>query len=278
MIGGGFIPLSGDYWQHTQNANQLDTDEGEIEISDVPVRVLQGCMLNADGITATSPTWARLGVVEARHYKEIINIARYNLGYRRFWRIEGTFRGVLYEDGAGLAPLSFHKTYQFADIPQPRNFILVPPLSIDLCKGHVKANFEEVTNPALTENFGPTLNRVINGLIAMVAAEFPGAVLQRYPPDPLMMKLTSTAGDTINTTANSMGEGNSPSLTLNTQFDDGGVHIAYMTIGTDILVNNIFEITINATSKDYTVTDAIEQSDGQQIGDTQEFNYIFKAQ
>lgn len=280
FIAGGFIPISGDYWQHTQDANQLDKDEGDIKISDVPIRVLQGCMLNADGVTATTPTWKRLGVTESRHYKEIVNIARYNLGWRRFWRIQGTFKGTLFQainDPLNLEPISFHKNYRFADITQPRDFILTCPLTIDLCKGHISASFEEVFNPALTTNYGADIYRVINALISIVATEF-GDTLQRYPPDKRMMKLISTAGDTVSASANANGAGNAPSFIVNTQMDDGGDHIAILTLDTDIEIGNIFSITINGVTESYEVIDIIEQSDGSQTGDTQEFNYIFRQQ
>lgn len=150
-IAGGFIPISGDYWQHTQDAEQLDIDDGEIKISDTIIRVLQGCMLNADGVTATTPTWYRQGVTESRHFKELVNIGRYNLGYRRFWHIEGSFSGVNYspvDDQLNIQPISFHKEYRFTDLTEPRDFILVPPLRINICTGVIKAQFEEIYKTA----------------------------------------------------------------------------------------------------------------------------------
>lgn len=281
FVAGGFIPISGDYWQHTQDANQIDKDEGEIQISDLPIRVLQGCILAADGITATTPTWFRFGVQEQRHYKEIVNLARYNLGYRRFWQLEGSFKGVLYEasnDLTVLPPISYHKTYQLSDVAQPRYMILVPPLTIDLCKGHIKATFEEVYNPTLISNYGADMYRVINALISMVATEFPGVTLQRYPPDKRMMKMFSAAGGTTSATANDGGAGNAPALTVNTQSDEGGFRVSVLTIGEDIALGNIFSITISGVTHSYTVIDILEQSDGTQPADKQEFNYIFKAQ
>lgn len=148
-IAGGFVPIRGDYWQHTQNANQLDKDEGDIKISDTITRVLQGCMFNLDGVTATAPTWYRYGEVMPgqKHFKELANLGRYNLGYRRFYRIEGTFTGITYaliDDPLTQRTLSYHKNYRFTDLAEPRDFILVPPLRMDLCTGEIKAVFEEV--------------------------------------------------------------------------------------------------------------------------------------
>lgn len=146
---GGYVPISGDYWQHTQNANQLDKDEGDITVSDTIIRVLQGCLLNPDG-TATTPNWYRQGITESRHFKELVNLTRYNLGYRRFYRIEGTFTGLLYSpvnDSLAYEPIGFHKNYLFADLSTPRQFILVAPLQMNLATGDIKATFEEVLNP-----------------------------------------------------------------------------------------------------------------------------------
>lgn len=280
FIAGGFIPISGDYWQHTQTPNQIDKDEGDIKISDVPIRVLQGCMLAADGVAATTPTWHRLGVSESRHYKEIVNLARYNLGYRRFLQLTGSFKGVLYEasnDLAVLPPISYHKNYRLADLTQPVDMILVPPLTIDLCKGHITATFEEVYNPSLTTNYGTNIYRVQNALIQMVLTEF-SFTLERYPPDPRLMKMISLAGDVVSANANANGAGNSPSFIVNTQSDDGGLHITVLTLDYDIAIGNIFSITLNGITESYEVIDIIEQSDGTQSGDTQEFSYIFKAQ
>lgn len=276
-VAGGYVPISGDFWQHTQNANQLDKDEGEIKISDTIIRVAQGCMLNADGLTATTPTWYRQGETESRHFKELVNLGRYNLGYRRFWSVEGSFTGLLYspvDDQLAFQPLAYHKNYQFADLPQVRQFILAPQLTMNLCTGNVKAIFEEVYNPALETNYGADYYRVSTAIITMVLAEF-GHTLARVPPQKTLFKLTSTAGDTVSASANANGAGNSPSFIVNTQFDDAGVHVSYLTLAEDIAIDNIFTLTINGVPHSYTVIDIVLQSDGTQPGDEQEFNYIF---
>lgn len=276
-VGGSYVPISGDFWQHTQNPGQIDKDEGETKISDAVIRVLKGCMFNADGVTATTPTWYRYGFPEVRHFKELVNLGRYNLGYRRFWRVEGTFCSLRYatHDNPEIQnPLSYHKTYRFMDLDQPRDFILVPPLRMDLCTGEIKPVFEEVYNPALTHEIGDRFDVVIQNLIAFVLAEF-GLVLQRYPPDPRTLKLTAAAGQVISASASDNGEGNAPSFIVNTQFDEGGDRIAILTIGEDIEVGNQFTITVAGVPETYEVESMVVQADGTQIGDTQEFNYIF---
>lgn len=276
-IAGSYVPITGDYWVQSQTAGQIDKDEGEVGISDAPIRVLQGCLFNSDGITATELTWYRYGVQESRHYKEIVNWARYNLGRRRYWQLDGSFKGIYYEasnDLTALAPISYHKNYRLQDPAQPRDMILVPPLTIDLCKGHIKAIFEEVINPALSTNYGADMYRVINGLINQVAVVH-GLVLERYPPDRRMMRLTSALGTTITSSANDGGAGNTPVLTVNTQSDLVSFHEAILTIGEDIEIGNTFTISVDGTPATYTVIDIIEQSDGTQPGDSSSFNYIF---
>jgi len=278
-VAGGFIPIKGDYWQHSQTAGQIDKDEGEIKTSDTITRVLQGCMFKMDGVAATDASWYRYGITEQRHFKELVNIGRYNLGYRRFWRIEGSFTGLQYstiDNPLIQNPLSYHKNYRFTDLPEPRDFILVPPLRMDLCTGVIKAIFEEVYNPALTTNHGAEMYRVIQGLQASVALLGVLYTLERYPPDPRMMKLISPSGDMVtDIIADDGGAGNAPSLIVNTQSTEGSTNVAIMTIGEDLAIGNSFYFKVGGQDVFYTVVDIIEQSDGTQTGDTQEFNYIF---
>lgn len=282
FVAGGYIPVVGDYFQNTSSLNQLDTNDEEVRNSDTIIRVLRGCMFNVDGVTATNPTWYRLGVTESRHFKELINIAQYNFGYRRFYRLEGPFTSLTYQPVNNLLaiqPIGYHKTYRFVTLKDGiQEFILMPQLRMNLCDGNIEAVFEEVLNPALTTNYGADLDRVINGLIAATPVFYPGATLERVPPDPTLLKLTSTAGDVISTSVDDGGAGNFPSLTVNTQFDDGGVHITYLTIGTDIAIGNEFVIVVAPGGTNdilYTVVDIIEQSDGTQPGISSGLKYIF---
>lgn len=281
-VAGGFIPIKGDYWQHSQDANQIDIDEGELKTSDTITRVLKGCMFNADGVSATTPTWYRYGLTESRHFKELVNISRYNLGYRRFWRVEGTYTGLLYSTIAEpliQKPISYHKTYRYTDLDglsAVRDFILTPPLRLDLCTGEIKTVFEEVYQPQLTTNHGAELDRVIYGLIEAVALLGALYTLERYPPDPRMLKLISPSGDTVtDVTVDDGGAGNAPSLVVNTQSNIGPNNVAIMTIGVDLAIGNSFYFKVGGQDVFYTVVDIIEQSDGTQLGDSQEFNYIF---
>lgn len=291
FVAGGYVPIEGDYWQHTQTANQLDKDEDDIEISDTIIRVLQGCFFNLDGLTATTPTWKRLGVTESRHFKEIINLARFNLGYRRFKRIEGAFVGLMYSQ-TGNQPLSYHKNYLFTNLPTPAQFILTAGMTMDLGTGEVKATFEEVLTPSLTENIGARMDTVINALIALIAGTsetdwdaaslaptsgtdgFP-PVLSTHPPDRRVMEMIVNTGENVAASANNNGVGNGPALTVNTQTDGGGIRSVIITIGEDIAVGNIYSFTIYGVTVSFEVVNLIVQSDGTQLSDTEVFNYIF---
>lgn len=295
FIVNGYVPVEGDYWQHNSNKNQLDADAAEIRISDSIIRVLKGCFFNADGITATIPNWFRLGVTESRHFKELVNLGRYNLGYRRFHSIQGPFTGLLYspvDDQLNMQPIGYHKEYRFIDLPEQKDFILAPPLKMDLCTGNIDAVFEEVLNPALTSNYGARMDNVIAALISMVnntteaewdaasLAPAPGTqgfppFLGYAPPDPRMMLMLVNTGENVSAGAIANGAGNAPSLTVNTQTDSLGARTVLITIGEDIAIGNIFSFTIYGVTVSYEVIDIIEQSDGTQLSDRAEFKYIF---
>lgn len=148
FVAGGYIEAKGDYWNTEQNTNFLDQVDEEVFISDSEVKVLQGTLYRANGIDLTTRSWHRFNVNENRGYKELIDIARYNLGYRRMWIITGAFGGIGYYPANNQAirmPLSFHKHFVFPNIPKLANvvFQLVPPLTIDYALGKITANFRE---------------------------------------------------------------------------------------------------------------------------------------
>lgn len=146
---GGSRQLKGDYAQTSQNTNYKDRIDVEVYISDSQKEALKGVMYRADLTSLTTPTWHRYGKSEARHFKEIGELARYNLMRRRMFRIDGMFDGLKYtpiDNGLVIEPLSFHRQYSFPDHPllDGRYFVLVPPLSIDYSEGRAEMNFVEV--------------------------------------------------------------------------------------------------------------------------------------
>lgn len=154
FIAGGYVQAKGDYWTTEQNAAYLDDIDKAVYISDSEIQVLQGALYRANGTDLTTRSWHRFNVNETRGYKELINMGRYNMSYRRFWEITGTFGGIGYYPGNNQGirlPLGFHKHFVFPGVPQVANcyFQLVPPLSIDYSNGDVKANFKESYTPGM---------------------------------------------------------------------------------------------------------------------------------
>lgn len=152
FVAGGYIEAKGDYWNTEQSTAYLDTIDEEVNISDSEIKVLQGALYRNDGLTLTTRSWHRLNVAENRGYKELINIARYNMSYRRMWEISGTIGGIAYYPGNNQAirlPLSFHKHFVFPGVPKVAGilFQLVPPLTVDYTEGEIKANFRESYTP-----------------------------------------------------------------------------------------------------------------------------------
>lgn len=155
-IAGGYIQVKGDYAQTEQNTLLKDKIEVEVSISDTLKKVLKGSLFRADLQSLTTPTWRRFNIVEARHFKELGELARYNNCYRRMWKIIGTFDGVKfkpYDNPLVIEPLSFHRHFTFPDSSKlnGRYFMIVPPLNIDYANGTSEFNFVEVLHEGSTD-------------------------------------------------------------------------------------------------------------------------------
>jgi len=155
FVAGGYVEAKGDYWNTEQNAAYLDEIDEEVLISDSEIKVLQGAILRASG-DLTTRAWHRFGVNENRGYKELINLARYNMAYRRFWEITGSFGGLGYYPANNQAirlPLGFHKHFIFPGVQEVASsyFQLVPPLTIDYTAGSITAKFRESYAPGLND-------------------------------------------------------------------------------------------------------------------------------
>lgn len=149
-LAGGFIPVKGDYWERSQNKVYPDTAEEEVKISDSPKKVLKGALLLSDG-SLTQTVWYRYPRHESRHFKELLNIARFNHSYRRMYALDGSFNGLncaAENDQLHKFPIRFDKTYRLVDLADPREFVLVPPLKMDLVKGWITASLVEVRRVA----------------------------------------------------------------------------------------------------------------------------------
>lgn len=153
---GGYQQVKGDYWIRSQNKVFPDVIEDVIEMSDSRSRVFQGALIfkNESVDILTLPQWYRFGTLttvnplsEARHFKELLNIGRFNNSYRRMYAVMGDFEGLNYapqNNPDSKEPLGFHKNYRFTDITPNRDFVLVPPMSMDLMTGVCNLSFVEV--------------------------------------------------------------------------------------------------------------------------------------
>lgn len=142
----GGMNVTGDYWFTSQNTNYRDIIEETIGISDCAIKVIKGTIFQNDGVTPTGKTWHRLFVSENLEYKEIVNIGRYNLAYRRTWEVTGSFGGTMFHPSNNLPvrlPLGFHRQFYFPNRANLNGyyFQLVPPLSIDYLQGGIDATF-----------------------------------------------------------------------------------------------------------------------------------------
>lgn len=149
FVAGGYIQVKGDYWIRSQNKNYPDVGSDEVQISDSPKKLFKGALLFNNGLTP--PNWYRYGIAENRHFKELLNIARFNHSYRRMYAIEGSFNGLTYSTENNQlvkAPVGFFKRYRMVDMTDPRDFVLVPPLKMDTMKGWITANLVEVRREA----------------------------------------------------------------------------------------------------------------------------------
>lgn len=145
MVRGSLATVKGDYWTRSQTDSHIDADEVEVGISDAPTKLIKGALWEESGETLTSPEWYRYGTSEERHFKELVNIGHFQQYYRRMLSVEGTFRGIKSNDGVAEVPLSMAKRYTFVDSPLvQRNYILVPPLRIDMDSGTFQGKFIEV--------------------------------------------------------------------------------------------------------------------------------------
>jgi hypothetical protein len=146
FVAGGYVQVKGDYWIRSQNKVFPDKSDDEVKISDSPKKMLQGSLLLSDG-SLTIPTWYRYPLNESKQFKELLNRARYNHSYRRMYALEGTFNGLncaAENDQLNKFPIRFDKRYRLVDMTDERDFVLVPPLKMDLIKGWINANLVEV--------------------------------------------------------------------------------------------------------------------------------------
>jgi hypothetical protein len=156
FVAGGYIQVKGDYWFRNHSANYPDVIDEQVFISDSPKKILKGALLFNDQLT--DPAWYRYGdhsigdsnpLAESRHFKELLNIGRFNHSYRRMYALEGDFNGLNFSPENNIGnklPVGFFWKYREVDMASTRDFVLVPPLNMDIGRGWIKANLVEVFN------------------------------------------------------------------------------------------------------------------------------------
>lgn len=299
FVAGGYIQVKADYWIRSQNKNYPDISDEEVFISDNEHKVFKGSILKLSDGKPTTQSWYRDGVTEIRHYKELINIAEYNMLYRRFWQIEGSFNGLTYSpenNTIEFFPLSLHCVYKFTDItPEERYFMLNTPVEQDLITGHFRGTFIELNMvppgaAEIVESLETFIFRVIAAINSTSDAEWdefggapaPGTVA--YPPSaylwtgiPNTIAVAINDADNMTKSVSDGGAGNSPSVTEIYNADIGPYRFIQYTFGTDIAIGNVF--TFSAYGHDVVITvegsTVLASADGNQLGDSSSFNYIF---
>jgi len=156
FMGGGYFEAKGDYWLTEKNIGTLNITEDTVLISDAPRRILKGAMIfkNDTEDDLTTPGWYRFNTVSSPNptsqgddFKEILNKAKYNDQYRRFYTIRGSFDGLTFgpeNNQLNKQPIGFHMRFRFEDWVPHRLFVIVPPLKMNFGTGDIEATFEEV--------------------------------------------------------------------------------------------------------------------------------------
>lgn len=295
-VANGYIQVKGDKITRSQVANFIDKLTTEVFMSDTNVKVAKGCLFRENGITATVPTWYRYGNTEALHFKELINLGQFNLGYRRFFKFQGTFTSTKYSpqnDQTNTQPLSFRKTYKFVDLPEQPECVLVAPLNIDYKTGWITAIFEEVRRASLVpvpESMTELLHRIVTAINSTTnwGGGAPAGGTIGYPPQAALVTSASVprsinvhmdAGNDLSVTYTIGAAANSPSITITyNQIIVAGIsRLVQFQLGPDIAIGNTF--IISAYGHDVAVTvqaTANASFDGRQVGDSSSFNYLFE--
>lgn len=157
FISNGYLQVKGSYWQRTQAKTYPDKVEQEVMISDTLKPVLKGTLrfVNDSVNVETDGNWYRFHSIatpnpdnEHRQFLELLSIGQFNDVHRRMYRISGDFDGLTYapeNDQLSKQPIGFHKKYRFVDMTSVHDFVLVPPLKMNVGRGWIEANFEEVS-------------------------------------------------------------------------------------------------------------------------------------
>lgn len=294
-VAGSYAQVKGDYWLTSQDRNVKDAIDEEVFISDSTKKVLKGSLLRADGTTLTTPTWYRQGQAETKHFKELLNLGKYRHYYRRFRKIQGTFRGVKSTPVNFLGdfyPIGFHKHYAFINNDGEKMYVFSPPTTIDYVAGTFNTTAIEALDSGNTVEGGVTADQVVNQLIFRInnttEAEWNSAsgappsgtpyfppVAAVYPNTPRSFSIFLDDGNTATAAVVDGGAGNSPSITEIYNADLGNLRWQIFQVAEDVEVGNLFTVTIYGHDVSFTANTPAIFVDENQNGDTHQFGYIF---
>lgn len=299
-VAGGYIQVKGDYWLRTQNKLFNDKSDVKVQISDNPHKVFKGCILDTNGLPTTT-AWFRHGLTETRHYKELVNIAEYNLLYRRFRTLDGTWRGLTYVPANNVTqhlPISFHKTYRQVNFAnENKQFVLLCPLEMDLITGRSRCVFQEVLSASTTyteqtESFNQFRGRIVNAINQTTAEQWDSEgnapsiqtgfppVAYVYPDESWLIGEDRAIGVIINPDDDMTATGPGISVIFDDITFDGYRMIVFQFASEDINVGDEYVFTAYGHEVHITVQSiqVADHDDGKLLGDNSEFKYDFGKQ
>lgn len=286
----------GDYWFTEQDVPLQDKIDEEVYLSDTSRKSIKGALFRGTTSVLTTTTWHRDNVTEERHFKELINMARFNHAYRRMWKCRGFFSGLKWQpsdDTTIFEPLGFHRHFFFPDKSAltGKYFMLVPPLTINHDSGTFDGTFVECLDTSLVEGItGVTPEQVAYQLATLIndtsVAEWdsegnaPAPGTMWFPPTASVIGdiliITMNSGDNAFGSANHGGVGNSPSLTETSNLVIASKRIVRFQPGADIQPGNVFTIAIYGHEVSFTSSSVLSYQDGNQEGDTHSYSIFFK--
>ena len=150
-VKGSRLTVKGDYWLTSQNTVLNDVLEEEMYISDAPKRILKGALWDNAGTALTDPDWYRYGTAENRHFKELVNLTRYQHQFRPIRKISGAFKGVMWQTNLLIGtltthPICLHNRFYFENEPLSTThyYIFCAPVEMDWVNARVQGTLVEV--------------------------------------------------------------------------------------------------------------------------------------
>lgn len=150
-LNGSYKELKGDYNFSSSNNNIKLSVSDNVEISDSPKRYFKGALLNQDGLSLSPTSWHRKGKTESFRFTQGMERVMYNHLFRIVQKIEGTFRGLTYEDNDDLSvtkQAGYLNTYYFVDSDTPDKKYILTSFEKNYGQGEGRCVFVETLKDA----------------------------------------------------------------------------------------------------------------------------------